>query len=118
MAAPNLLSLSTAVGKSFYANLTATTTTTLLTVPANQVYKINTITVANIYGATGFDVTMSIANSTVTVPIAHQITVPAKSSLVLTDKSGQFYLEENCSLKGGSTAANELSVIVSYEVLV
>jgi hypothetical protein len=117
MAAPNLLSLTTATGKTYFANLTSTANATLLTTPSNQALKINNITVSNIDGVTGYDVTMYLANTTVTVPIAFQITVPAKSSLVVTDKSGQFYLEENYQLQGGTTANNELSVLVSYEIL-
>ena len=117
MAAPNLLLLSTGTGKTYFANLTSTTTTTLLTCPSNQVYKINNITIANVDATTGYDVTMYIANSTVSVPFAYQITIPAKSSLVLNDKSGQFYLEESQSLQGGTTASNKLSALISYEVL-
>lgn len=117
MADPNLLVLSNATGKTYFANLTSTANATLLTGTANQVYKINNITVANIDATTGYDVTMYIANSSVVVPFAYQITVPAKSSLVLNDKSGQFYLEETQSLQGGTTASNKLSILISYEVL-
>jgi len=117
MASPNLIGLTTATGKSYFANLSSTANATLLTVSANQVYKVNSITVGNIDATTGYDVTMYIANSTVAVPFAYQITVPAKSSLVLTDKSGQFYLEESYELQGGTTASNKLSVLVSYEIL-
>jgi hypothetical protein len=118
MAAPNLLSLTTATARSYFANLSATTTTTLLTADASSVYKVNTITVANIDGTTGYDVSLNIANTTANVALAYLITVPAKSSLVLTDKSGQFYLEEGEYLQGGSSSANKLSILISYEVLV
>ena len=119
MAAPNLLSLTTATGKTYFANLvsSAGTNTTLLTTGSNQVYKINNITVSNIDATTGYDVTMYLANTTAVVSLAYQITVPAKSALVLTDKSGQFYLEENFQIQGGSTANNKLSTTISYEVL-
>lgn len=117
MADPNLLVLTNAQGRTYFANLTSTANTTLLVGTLNTVYKINNITVANIDATTGYDVTMYIANSTVVVPYAYQITVPAKSSLVLNDKSGQFYLEEDQSLQGGTTAANKLSIMISYEIL-
>ena len=45
MAAPNLLALSSGTGKTYFANLTAVTTTTLITANTNTVYKINNITV-------------------------------------------------------------------------
>ena len=117
MAAPNILSLTSGVGKSFFANLTSTANATLVTAGSGTLYKINSITVGNVDATTGYDVTMYIANSTVAVPFAYQITVPAKSSLVVTDKSGQFYLEEGYELQGGTSANNKLSVLVSYEVL-
>jgi hypothetical protein len=117
MASPNLLALTSATGKSLFANLTATTTTTLLTAAANTVYKVNNITAANIDGTTGYDLTLYVANTTANVALAYQITVPAKSSLVLTDKSGQFYLEENAFIQGGSSSANKLSILISYEIL-
>ena len=117
MAAPNLISLNSAAGKSYFANLTSTANATLMTVPADSVYKINNITVANIDATTGYDVTMYIANTTLAVAFAYQITVPAKSSLVLNDKSGQFYLEQDYQLQGGTTTNDKLSVLISYEVL-
>lgn len=118
MSAPNLINLSSAQGKTYFANLTSTTTTVLLSGNTNQVYKINNITIANISGSTNYDCSFNIANSTVNVPYAYAITVPAKSSLVLTDKSGQIYLEETQNLQGGCTTANNvLSVIISYEIL-
>ena len=117
MAAPNLLSLTTATGKTYFANLTSTANATLLTTGSNQVYKINNITISNLDASVGYDVTMYLANTTATVALAYQITVPAKSALVLTDKSGQFYLEENYQIQGGTSASNKLSALISYEVL-
>ena len=117
MAAPNLLTLSTGTGKTYFANLTSTTNTTLLTCGSNQVYKINNITIANLDAAAGYDVTLYVANTTAAVSFAYQITVPAKSSLVVNDKSGQFYLEENYQIQGGTSANNKLSALISYELL-
>jgi len=117
MAAPNMLNLSGAVGKTFFANLTSTANTTLIAGNANQVFKINNITVANLDATTGYDVTMYIANNSTVTAFAYQITVPAKSSLVVNDKSGQFYLEEDQQIQGGTSASNKLSVLISYEIL-
>lgn len=117
MTAPNIMNLSSATGKSYFANLTSTANATLLTTGANQLYKINSITIINLDGTTGYDATMYVANATVTVPVAYQITVPAKSSLVLTDKSAPIYLEENYQLQGGTSANSKLSVLVNYEIL-
>jgi hypothetical protein len=119
MAAPNLLSLTTATGKTLAANVvySAGSNTTLLAGTTGQVYKINTVVVSNIDGSAGYDITMYYYNGSVAYPVAYQITVPAKSTLVLFDKSAQIYLEETHSLQAGTTANNKLTALVSYEIL-
>lgn len=127
MANVNLL-----LGTTIYAgnagwNLSNTTTTTLLTVDADKVVKINTITCANVdgssaatldlyidglgSGATG--VTTTGANAT--VYLAKTISVPADATLIVLDSP--IYLMEGDILKGGASATGDLDLLVSYEVL-
>jgi hypothetical protein len=49
--------------------------------------------------------------------LASTISVPADASLIVTDKSTSFYLEENTSIKGFASANSDLEVLISYEVL-
>jgi len=125
MANPNIVSVSSIKGESVGFNLTATTTTTLMTVASNKVVKINRITVANVDGTNAADVTVSITKANFTPDgisnfdtsgtffIAKTISVPADSTLVLLDTP--IYLMESDVLKGGAGAASDLDLFVSYE---
>jgi len=125
MANPNIVSVSSIKGESVGFNLTATTTTTLMTVASNKVVKINRITVANVDGTNAADVTVSITKANFTPDgisnfdtsgtffIAKTISVPADSTLVLLDTP--IYLMESDVLKGGAGAASDLDLFISYE---
>ena len=125
MANPNIVSVSSIKGESVGFNLSATTTTTLMTVASDKVVKINRITVANVDGTNAADVTVSITKSNFTPDgisnfdtsgtffIAKTISVPADSTLVLLDTP--IYLMEGDVLKGGAGAASDLDLFVSYE---
>ena len=125
MANPNIVSVSSIKGESVGFALSATTTTTLMTVASNKVVKINRITVANVDGTNAADVTVSITKANFTPDgisdfdtsgtffIAKTISVPADSTLVLLDTP--IYLMESDVLKGGAGAASDLDLFVSYE---
>ena len=125
MANPNIVSVTSIKGESVGFNLTATTTTTLMTVASNKVVKVNRITVANVDGTNAADVTVSITKANFTPDgisdfdtsgtffIAKTISVPADSTLVLLDTP--IYLMESDVLKGGAGAASDLDLFVSYE---
>ena len=125
MANPNIVSVTGIKGESVGFNLSATTTTTLMTVASNKVVKVNRITVANVDGTNAADVTVSITKANFTPDgisnfdtsgtffIAKTISVPADSTLVLLDTP--IYLMESDVLKGGAGAASDLDLFVSYE---
>jgi hypothetical protein len=125
MANPNIVSVTSIKGESVGFNLSATTTTTLMTVASDKVVKINRITVANVDGTNAADVTVSITKANFTPDgisdfdtsgtffIAKTISVPADSTLVLLDTP--IYLMESDVLKGGAGAASDLDLFVSYE---
>ena len=125
MANPNIVSVTSIKGESVGFNLSATTTTTLMTVASNKVVKVNRITVANVDGTNAADVTVSITKANFTPDgisdfdtsgtffIAKTISVPADSTLVLLDTP--IYLMESDVLKGGAGAASDLDLFVSYE---
>ena len=50
-----------------------------------------------------------------TVYIAKTVSVPADSTLVVSD--GPIYLMEGDVLKGGASAASDLDLFVSYEII-
>ena len=125
MANPNIVSVSSIKGESVGFALSATTTTTLMTVAADKVVKINRITVANVDGTNAADVTLSVTKSNFTPDgvdnfdtsgtfhIAKTVSVPADATLVLLDTP--IYLMETDILKGGASAASDLELFISYE---
>ena len=128
MANPNIVSVSTIYGGNLGWNLTATTTATLMTVDADKLVKINRITVANVDGTNAADVSLyvdglttagasgiSATGADATVYIAKTVSVPANATLVLSDTP--IYLMEGDILKGGASAASDLDLFISYEVL-
>ena len=118
MANPNIVNVSSIVGGNAAWALSNTVTTTLMTVAADVIVKINSIIVTNIHasnaatvsveingigsGATGVTITGPLA----TCRLASTMNVPADDSLVLIDKP--IYLMEDDILRGGASDASTL----------
>ena len=117
MANPNIVNVSSILGKTDTFALTTTTTTTLLTCATDKVYKINSIMVANVDGTNAADVTIAYNDQSNTRAIASTISVPADATLSVIDKNNGFYLEEGDSIEGGASADNDLVCLISYEIL-
>ena len=128
MANPNIVNVATINGGNAGWALTNNITTTLLTVAADVIVKINSIIVTNIHGTNAATVSIEIngigggaagvtlaANLTTQVRIASTMNVPADDSLVLIDKP--IYLMEADVLRGGASAASTLELFASYEVI-
>ena len=127
MANPNIVSVTSIYGGNASWNLSNTATTTLLTVAADVLIKVNSITVANVDGtnAATFDLFISGVGTTVTgvtgttlatvIYLAKTVNVPADDIMVVVDKP--IYLMENDILKGGASAASDLDLFMSYEVI-
>ena len=127
MAAPNIVSVSSIIGESQGFELGTTVTTELITVASDKLVKINRISVANIDGTNAADVTVAVDKATrtsaatgssvsgATFKIASTVSVPADAVLVLLDTP--IYLEEGDKLEGGASAASDLTLFVSYEVI-
>ena len=121
MAAPNIVNVTTITGKTTYVTPANTSATVLLanSAASGKVFKINMITAANVDGTNNADATVAIntaaAGSGTSYPLASTITVPADATLIISDKSTSFYLEEDRSIVVTSSAANDLTFVVSYE---
>ena len=127
MANPNIVSVTSIYGGNASWNLSSTATTTLLTVAADVIVKVNSITVANVDGtnAATFDLFISGVGTTVTgvtgttlatvIYLAKTVNVPADDIFVVTDTP--FYLMENDILKGGASAASDLDLFMSFDVI-
>ena len=119
MAAPNLVNVTTILGKTTGAALDTSTTTSLLanSSSSGKVYKINSIIVANVDGTSAADVTVSFYNGSTDFHSAKTVTVPADSTLIVLGKDSPIYLEENHSIRGGASANSDLEIVISYEDL-
>jgi hypothetical protein len=116
MANPNIVGVTSIFGKTVSVALTTSEQTILTNSAAsNKVFKVNVIFAANIDGAAAADVTVRLHNGTTSFPIAHTLLVPADATLLVTDKSASFYLEENWSIRALASAAGDIQLTVSYE---
>jgi len=128
MANPNIVSVATILGGNAGWNLSNTLTTTLLTVTAEYILKINRIVCANVDGSSSANVDLFVdgmgsgttgittTGANATVYLAKTIAVPADSSLVISDTP--IYLMEGDILKGGASATGDLDLFISYETLI
>ena len=131
MANPNLINVSSVLGANAGFNLTATATTTLITVSADKLVKINRITCANVDGTNaatldlfvdgmgtgtgGGSTGVATTGANATVYLAKTVSVPADSTLVVLDTP--IYLMEGDILKGGANAASDLDLFVSFDIM-
>lgn len=116
----NLLNVATVTAVTTYQAPAVTTAVTALTnaSASGHIFKVNSIVVANV-SATAAAVTISVnsaaAGAGTAYRIAYQIAVPAKGTLVVTDKNSFFYLMENQSVVVTSGTASALEYVISYE---
>ena len=127
MANPNIVNVTSIYGGNAGWNLSATLSATLLTVAADVIVKVNAITCANVDGTNAASLNLYIdgVGTTVTgvtgtalamaIYLAKTISVPADDILVVIDKP--IYMMEGDILKGGASAAGDLDLFMSYEVI-
>ena len=121
MAAPNIVNVATITGKSATVNLTTTNATAVVSNAASsgKVFKVNSLTVANVDGSVAADITVSYYSEDdiggTATEIVKTVSVPQDSTLVVIDKNTSLYLEEDRSIGATASAANDLKVFVSYE---
>ena len=116
MANPNIAGLTTAKGKTVGLDVPTGTGDLVSTVPTDEIYKINSIIVTNVDGSNAAEVTVFIDRASGTnLHLAYSASVPAKTSLVVTSKENQFYLEEGNKISVSASAAGDLEAICSYE---
>ena len=128
MANPNIVNVTSIVGGNAAWALSTGVTTTLLTVAAEVIVKINSIICTNIHGTNAAALSLEINgiaggatgavatnNLSTQVRIASTINVPADDVLVVIDKP--IYLMEGDVLRGGASAASCLELFASFEVI-
>ena len=128
MANPNIVSVATILGGNAGWNLSTGLTTTLATVTAEYILKINRIVCTNVHATDAANLSLYVdgmgsgttgvttTGADATVYLAKVISVPANASLVVLDTP--IYLMEGDILKGGSSAASSLDLFITYETLI
>jgi hypothetical protein len=114
MAAPNIVNVTTIIGKTAVQQVT-TSATAIVTNSSgsNKVFKINALYISNVDGAAAADISVAILRSSVSYEIAHTVAVPADATLDLISKS--IYLEEGDALRLTASANSDLEAVCSYE---
>jgi hypothetical protein len=121
MANPNIINVTAIYGNSSHTALSSTSATSLVSNAAasGKVFKINSITVANVDGTAAADITINVYSAAAlggtAFPIVSTISVPADATLIVTDKTTTFYLLENQSIGATAGTANDLVVNASWE---
>jgi hypothetical protein len=130
MAAPNILNLTTAIGKTTAFTPTGTTAVVLLPNAASsgKVLKVNSLVVSNLSASASIAATVSyytnggVAQGSApsggtAFSLATAVVIPSAASLIVIDKTTEYYVEENASLVITSGTASNLTFSVSYEEL-
>jgi len=114
MTAPNIVNVTTIIGKTAVQQVT-TSATAIVTNSSgsNKVFKINALYVANVDGTNAADISVALFRSSVSYEIAHTVSVPADTTLDVISKS--IYLEEGDALRLTASANSDLEAVCSYE---
>ena len=108
-------------------NLSSTLTATLMTVDDHKTVKINSIICSNVDGTNAATLNLYVdgmgsgasgvttTGADAAVYLAKTVSIPADATLVVLN--APIYLMEGDILKGGASAASDLDLFVSYEVI-
>ena len=122
MANPNLVNVTSIYGKvdghALTTDAVSASGSAVIVCGADQLYKINSIIVANVDGASSVDIDVAVSLSgDARFYLAKTVAVPADSSLVVVGKDSPIYLEEGDELEARASAASDAELVVSYEIL-
>lgn len=121
MAAPNIVNVTSILGKTAVVDLTTTSATAIISNAASsgKVFKVNSLYVSNVDGSSAADITVGIYSEDdiggTATEIASTISVPADATVVIIDKNSSIYLEEDKSIGATAGSASDLKVVCSYE---
>ena len=133
MANPNIVNVTSIFGNTAYVipsttsattswTTNGTTSLTGLTPAANTVNRVTSIVVSNTTSSAA-TATVAIANNatfssgTVIAYMAYQVSVPANTTLIVTDKTTSFYVTENQSVGVTSGTASALTYTATFEAI-
>lgn len=120
MAAPNIVSVTSVIGKTKVADVTNTLTPLLENAAdSDKMLKISTLIVANISdNPATVDVVLTKIeqnNAAVVTKIAHEIVVPKNAALTIANRDTPIYMEEATELSVAANVNDALHVTCAYE---
>jgi|DEB0MinimDraft_6_1074348.scaffolds.fasta_scaffold00241_7 hypothetical protein len=116
MANPNLLQLTSITGDNVHFTL-GTSATSCVLASSNTIVKVVALYVANKSGSTtSFTVYHEDSSDNATY-IAYQIDLPPDSSIQLVSKETPLYVKESEEIQALASAASNLDLFMSYEVM-
>lgn len=121
MAAPNIVNITSLLGKSSATNLTTTSATSILNNPVSsgRVLRVLSVRVANVDGSSAASVTVSYHSEDdiggTAYPLVQLKEVAINTSYEAVTRENSIYLEEDRSLSASASTADDLTVIVTYE---
>lgn len=114
MAAPNIVNVTTILGKTAVQQVTTSATAIVTNSAASgKVFKVNALYVSNVDGTSAADVNVDIFRSSTAYHVAKTVSVPADATLDVISKS--IYLEEGDDLRLTASADSDLEAVCSYE---
>ena len=120
MANPNIIGATTINGNVTYNIPSNTSATTLLSNAASSgvVYKVESLTCANVTGSTAtatVSVNSAASGGGTAYRLVYQVTVPVNATLQVIDKNTPVYLTENTSIVVTSGTGSAIEYVCSYE---
>ena len=128
MSNPNIVSVASIYAGNASWNLSASRTTTLMTIAQEYIFKINSIICVNVDGTnaatldlyiSGLGTGITGASGTslaTTCYLAKTVNVPPDDVLVVLDTP--IYMMEGDQLNGGTGATGDLDLFISYEAII
>ena len=121
MAAPNIVNISSMVGKTDTTSLTTTSATNILNNAAssNKVLRVTLVRAVNVDGSNAADISVSLYSAAslggTQTELIQAKEVAINTNLDVITKDTPLYLEEDTSLGATASAANDIKMIVTYE---
>lgn len=121
MAIPNIVNVSSIQAKSFGNTLTTSNALVLVNAASSgNCIKINNIVLSNYSSSAAtasVEFNRAAAGTGTATFLISGVSVPPNASIIVTDKSTGFYMEEDTSIKAVAGTATAVQVFVSYEVI-
>lgn len=121
MAAPNIVNISSMVGKTDTTSLTTTSATNILdnAASSNKVLRVTLVRAVNTDGSNAANITVSLYSAAslggTETELIQAKEVAINTNLDIITKDTPLYLEEDTSLGATASAANDIKMIVTYE---